>query len=384
MKHYDVAIIGGGPAGSATAITLGRLGWRVLLADSAPAGRFRVGEGFPPSARSLLNDLGVLEGFLDARHRTSYGNVSVWGSDEPHADDFIFHTHGQGYQLDRAAFDQQLRTAARQAGVSVHASTRLSQTAAEDGFHLQLSRDGHEQPAHSRWLIDAGGRPAVFARQQGAQRLTDDRLVAFYLLLHSPQGTDQDGRTLVEAVEHGWWYSVLLPSGERLVTYLSDLDLLDRQQLLSSEGLWQQLAQTRLLWELCQAHGYRPGTSVHGMDAGSGRLSLFHGERWAAVGDAALSFDPLSSQGIATALYCGQHCAQAVHAALQGDPEVLPGYADLLTRIYAAYLSNRQQFYGMEKRWSESTFWKRRQVRKALFNSAGRAKRAGSSDLGLT
>src|SRR5450830_297130 len=321
MEHYDVAIIGGGPAGSATAITLGRLGWRVLLADSAPAGRFRVGEGFPPSARSLLNDLGVLEGFLDARHRTSYGNVSVWGSDEPHADDFIFHTHGQGYQLDR---------------------------------------DGHEHLAHSRWLIDAGGRPAVLARQQGAQRLTDDRLVAFYLLLHSSQGTDQDGRTLVEAVEHGWWYSVLLPSGERLVTYLSDLDLLDRQQLLSSKGLWQQLAQTRLLWGLCQTHGYRPGTSVHGMDASSGRLSLFHGERWAAVGDAALSFDPLSSQGIATALYCGQHCAQAVHAALQGDPEALPGYADLLTRIYAAYLGNRQQFYGMEKRWSESIFWNRR------------------------
>ncbi|WP_248797995.1 NAD(P)/FAD-dependent oxidoreductase [Pseudomonas sp. MWU13-2105] len=367
MESYDVAIIGGGPAGSATAITLGRLGWRVLLADSAPVGRFRVGEGFPPSARSLLRDLGVLDGFLGAGHRTSYGNVSIWGSDQPHMDDFIFHTHGQGYQLDRAAFDQQLRAAARQIGVSVQPSTRLSQTAAEDGFQLLLSRDGHEQLAHSRWLIDAGGRPAVFARQQGAERLTDDRLVAFYLLLHSSQDSDQDGRTLVEAVEHGWWYSVLLPSGERLVTYLSDLDLLDRQQLLNSEGLWQQLAQTRLLWGLCQAHGYRPGTSVHGMDAGSGRLSRFHGERWAAVGDAALSFDPLSSQGIATALYCGQHCARAVHGALQGDVQALPGYADLLARIYTAYLANRQQFYGMEKRWGESIFWSRRQVRKNAF-----------------
>lgn len=363
MERYDVAIIGGGPAGSATAITLGRLGWRVLLADSAPAGRFRVGEGFPPAARSLLNDLGLLEGFLAAGHRTSHGNVSLWGSDEPHMDDFIFHTHGQGYQLDRAAFDSQLRAAARQVGVSVRESTRLSQTADEDGFHLRLAHDGYEHLAHSRWLIDAGGRPAVFARQQGAQRRENDRLVAFYLLLHSSQGTDQDGRTLVEAVESGWWYSVLLPSGERLVTYLSDLDLLDRQRLLNSEGLWQQLAQTRLLSPLCQTHGYRPGTSVHGMDASSGRLSVFHGSRWAAVGDAALSFDPLSSQGIATALYCGQYCARAVHDALQGDPEALAGYADLLTRIYTAYLDNRQQFYGMERRWGESTFWNRRQVR---------------------
>ncbi|MGY2200908.1 NAD(P)/FAD-dependent oxidoreductase [Pseudomonas gingeri] len=360
MEDYDVAIVGGGPAGSATAITLVRQGWRVLLADSAPAGRFRVGEGFPPSARSLLADLGVLDGFLAAGHRPSYGNVSVWGSDEPHTDDFIFRTHGQGFQLDRAAFDRHLRAAARQAGVALHESTRLSQTPDEDGFCLRLARDGHEHRVRSRWLIDAGGRPAVFARQQGAQRLENDRLVAFYLLLHSPRGTDRDGRTLVEAVENGWWYSVLLPSGERLVTYLSDLDLLDRQQLLNSQGLWRLLQQTHLLRDLCQQHGYLPGTSVHGMDAGSGRLSVFHGEHWAAVGDAALSFDPLSSQGIATALYCGIHCAQAVHAALQGDDKALPAYADLLARIYAAYLVNRKQFYGMEKRWSESLFWSRR------------------------
>lgn len=361
MAHYDVAIVGGGPAGAATAITLARLGRRVLLADSAPAGRFRVGEGFPPAARSLLADLGVLDGFLAAGHRPSYGNLSLWGSDEPHMDDFIFQLQGRGYQLDRAAFDAQLRSTARQLGVAVHEATRLVAASDEDGFHLRLNGAAPEQEAHSHWLIDAGGRPAVLARQQGVQRQVEDRLTAFYLLLHSPQGSDRDGRTLVEAVEDGWWYSVLLPSGERLVTFLGDLDLLDRQRLLSSDGLWQHLAHTRLLSALCREHGYRPGTAVHGMDAASGRLAQFHGERWTAVGDAALAFDPLSSQGIATALYSGQYCARAVHATLQGDSQALPAYADLLSRIYSTYLSHRRQFYGMERRWHEATFWKRRQ-----------------------
>lgn len=361
MAHYDVAIIGGGPAGSATAITLARLGRRVLLADSAPVGRFRVGEGFPPAARSLLTDLGVLDGFLAAGHRPSYGNLSLWGSDEPHVDDFIFQLQGRGYQLDRSAFDAQLRSSAGQLGVAVHEATRLVATPDEDGFSLRLGGIDEEPAAHCRWLIDAGGRPAVLARQQGVQRQVEDRLTAFYLLLHSPQGSDRDGRTLVEAVENGWWYSVLLPSGDRLVTFLGDLDLLDRQALLTRDGLWQQLVQTRLLSALCREHGYQPGTAVQGMDAASGRLSRFHGERWAAVGDAALSFDPLSSQGIATALYCGQYCARAVAATLQGDSQAMSAYADLLSRIYTAYLSHRQQFYGMEKRWHESTFWKRRQ-----------------------
>ncbi|WP_419737103.1 tryptophan 7-halogenase [Pseudomonas sp. COR18] len=361
MERYDVAIVGGGPAGSATAITLARLGRRVLLADSAPIGRFRVGEGFPPAARSLLADLGVLDGFLAAGHRPSYGNLSLWGSDEPHMDDFIFQTQGRGYQLDRLAFDTQLRATARQLGVAVHEATRLVATPREAGFSLRLASADGERQAECRWLIDAGGRPAVLARQQGAQRQVEDRLTAFYLLLHSRQDTDRDGRTLVEAVANGWWYSVLLPSGERLVTFLGDLDLLDRQTLLSGDGLWQQLAHTRLLSALCREHGYQPGSSVQGMDAASGRLSQFHGEHWTAVGDAALAFDPLSSQGIATALYCGQYCARAVHATLNGEREALPAYADLLRRIYSAYLGNRQQFYGMEKRWGESTFWKRRQ-----------------------
>lgn len=360
MAHYDVAIVGGGPAGSAAAITLARLGRHVVLADSSPTQRFRVGEGFPPSARSLLNDLQILDEFLAAGHRPSYGNVSVWGDAEPRTDDFIGHLHGQGYQLDRARFDQQLRDAARQAGVAVYESSRLTlQARDDDGFQLRLNAGDR---LSSRWLIDAGGRPAVLARQLGAQRLADDRLGAFFLLLHSPQDSDRDGRTLVEAVENGWWYSVLLPSGQRLVTFLGDLDLLDRQHLLSADGLWQALERTHVLSHLCHQHRYQPEGPAQGRDASSGRLAQLQGDGWTAVGDAALSFDPLSSQGIATALYSGQYCAQAVHAALQGDGQALARYADLQARIYRAYLGNRQAFYGMEQRWSGSAFWQRRHL----------------------
>lgn len=360
MAHYDVAIVGGGPAGSAAAITLARLGRHVVLADSSPAERFRVGEGFPPSARSLLSDLQILDEFLAAGHRPSYGNVSVWGDAVPRTDDFIGHLHGQGYQLDRARFDQQLRDAARQAGAAVYESSRLTlQAHANDGFQLRLNATDN---LSSRWLIDAGGRPAVLARQLGAQRLVDDRLGAFFLLLHSQQGSDRDGRTLVEAVENGWWYSVLLPSGRRLVTFLGDLDLLDRQSLLGAEGLWQTLAHTQVLSSLCREHAYQPEGPAQGRDASSGHLAQSQGNGWAAVGDAALSFDPLSSQGIAMALYSGQACAQAVHSALQGDCQALTRYADLQARIYHAYLDNRRAFYAMEQRWSGSAFWQRRHL----------------------
>ena len=58
--HYDVAIIGGGPGGSATAIAAARAGLRVLLCEKAPYGRDKVcGDGLTPRAIAALNELHI-------------------------------------------------------------------------------------------------------------------------------------------------------------------------------------------------------------------------------------------------------------------------------------------------------------------------------------
>ncbi|HEY2925983.1 FAD-dependent oxidoreductase, partial [Piscinibacter sp.] len=49
MNTVDVCVIGGGPAGSASAIRLAQLGHRVVLVERAPRGRAHVGESLPPS-----------------------------------------------------------------------------------------------------------------------------------------------------------------------------------------------------------------------------------------------------------------------------------------------------------------------------------------------
>ena len=58
--HFDVAIIGGGPGGSATAIAAARAGLRVLLCEKAPYGRDKVcGDGLTPRAIAALNELHI-------------------------------------------------------------------------------------------------------------------------------------------------------------------------------------------------------------------------------------------------------------------------------------------------------------------------------------
>jgi flavin-dependent dehydrogenase len=78
------------------------------------------------------------------------------------------------------------------------------------------------------------------------------------------------------------------------------------------------------------------------------------------VGDAALSLDPLSSQGLLNAITTGLACGRAVHAGLAGDSEAMSGYVNGLASVYAQYLENRTTYYALEGRWVGRPFWRRR------------------------
>jgi flavin-dependent dehydrogenase len=396
LPSFDIAIAGGGPAGCAAAITLARQGYAVLLADAAPAQDFRVGEGLPPNAKSLLHDLGLWQPFLAAGHRVSHGTVSLWGSSEAQHGDFMRQLHGNGFQLDRPKFDAMLRAAARECGVQVHEGAYLGLDAAACApesaganataptpalphththmpapmqqpapAHRLLLRQGKAtRPLEATWLIDASGRKATLARKLGAQRIELDQLTAFHALFAPDAGhtPDQDGRSMIEAMPNGWWYSVLLPGNKRLFAFFSDLDLIKRAELLTPEGFQAQLAQTGWMTDVCRQHGYTLCRAPQGVASNSARLDHCYGSNWLAVGDAALSFDPLSSQGIASALYGGMRAAQALHGQWQGQSGALAAWAGHLADIYAAYWQHRQQYYQMEMRWPGEAFWQRRQA----------------------
>lgn len=367
-REVDVAIAGGGPAGAAAACMLARSGLRVLLADTGASQAFKVGEGLPPSARHLLRELGALDRVLADGHRASHGTLAFWGDDAPHANDFLFQLHGHGLQLDRMRFDAALREHAHAAGAWIACDARLSLLESSDGnapHRLLLREKSAETRIESRWLIDASGRPATLARQLGATRIEHDALLAFHMRLVTDADSDRDGRTWVEAVEGGWWYSVLLPSRERLVAFLSDADLVDRRTLLTAEGLWHALRAAPQLHALCREHRYAPASSPHGADASSSHLDRAAGSQedtggWLAVGDAALAFDPLSSKGISNALYTGLRAAQAILDSDLGDAEAVGGYAQHLLDIHRVYREQLGAFHAMETRWPSSAFWARR------------------------
>lgn len=361
MKYFDVIIVGGGPAGSTVALTLSRAGHKVLLFDEALSTKFHIGETLPSGARQLLQKLGILHKFLKEEHIPSYGNLSAWGSQELTNTDFVLNPYGNGWHLNRSAFDMFLQSIAHDAGTIIH-NDKVSTIVNEDGLYV-FPKSSKYGDIRCKWIIDASGRRSSIARKYGATRIQIDKLVSFFGVFYSNTRKDHDTRTLIESVSNGWWYTVQIPNGKRIVAFLTDFDLVNKSELLSYEGFASMLNETRHVCRTIKENDYILQGSVQGTDAGSSYLDKFVGCNWIAVGDAAMSFDPLSSQGILNAMYTGMKAGNTIHMHLLGK-DFLQEYVSNLDKICHVYEQNRIKYYSTEERWLENPFWKRRQQQK--------------------
>ena len=86
--------------------------------------------------------------------------------------------------------------------------------------------------------------------------------------------------------------------------------------------------------------------------AGTAHLDPPCGDGWLAAGDAAASFDPLSSQGILTAVLMGAEVARGI--------DDTPAFAARYQAIVAEYETQRLAIYRREERWPDAPFWARR------------------------
>jgi len=340
MKVFDALVIGGGPAGAAAAIRAAQLGLSVCLVDASQPGEFKVGESLPPAATRILNDLGASAAIAPGIAAPSFGNQSAWGAPELRDTDFIRDPAGHGWHVDRARFDSTLRAIASQNGVQVHEQTRVSPARTSETWRAAVE----DETLEARWLIDCGGRTSA----RSVRRKTFDRLIAIVGQFGS---ADTDSRTLVESAPCGWWYTSLLPNGRRVAVFHTDAGSEASRAARSPEGFQTLVALTRHVSQ--RLTGGASQLAV--VSAATTRLESFHGPGWLAAGDAAMTFDPLSSQGIYTALYSGMKAAEAVQSGSAG------AYQEILGRVFDAYLQNRRVYYRDERRWPEMKFWSSRQ-----------------------
>ena len=100
---------------------------------------------------------------------------------------------------------------------------------------------------------------------------------------------------------------------------------------------------------------------VRKVNASSHICSQLTGRNWLMLGDAAMSFDPLSSHGMTTAMYMADKAGEAIAQYFSGQSQGLDAYSEKMTSIYNTYLNELVERYNGEQRWSSELFWQSKQ-----------------------
>jgi flavin-dependent dehydrogenase len=361
-SNVDIAIVGGGPAGTAAAITLrNHTPATVAVLESSNYRNSLPGQCLSPDVNQLLDYLGLKEALDEDCHAPSYGTAAAWGSGTVVDHDFIFNVHGQGWYLDRSKFDERLATRAVELGACLLTGVRASWTRqAKDGpWQLSAAReDGSTLKFNARFVIDATGAKASFARSMGARKRIDDTLICVIVVVRL--GTFRSNRLFLESASDGWWYLAPMPQDLLAVSFITDPATARNRQLHHLANVFDVAEQSiHIRRVFSHTTCIRP---VRVSAITSGVLSPLAGDGWIAAGDAAASFDPLSSAGIGHALYSGIHAARIAWANLSKAGAMVKAYSSAVQSNYEHYLQLRKAYYSLETRWPGHSFWAARSM----------------------
>jgi flavin-dependent dehydrogenase len=214
----------------------------------------------------------------------------------------------------------------------------------------------------AKFVVDATGRSANVASKLGAKKQRIDKLVGIYQYYHASAHACHsiDSTTVIEAMDHGWWYSAALPSGKRVVTLMTDSDFARQNQYRRGQNFRQALSHTQHLRQRLNGHVIASQPKV--IAANTQRLDKLAGIGWLATGDAAFTFDPLSSLGMFKALRMAVIASYAATDYFSGKDSKLAKFQWFANAEFASYLDKKREYYLQEGRFKQQPFWQRRRA----------------------
>jgi len=269
----QVIVAGGGPAGATIARLLALRGWCVTVVDPGMHRTDRL-EVLSPSSMPVLEDLGLAEILDDAAiSRSCLGIKRCWGGTKMVFDEFLRHPGGVGFVVDRSCLDTRLRELARTAGVTFVQGKVVGIVKKEKIFDVEIRTQGGKMLISADIAVDASGRSSAVARRLGARLLTTEHLIAERVFVERTADRPPEASWLdIENHDANWSYTVSGPSGRK-----------ERWVIYRGEDRFRSFGPQRT-------------------NASAAHLSQAAGDCWLAVGDAASSFDPITSQGLVNAL----------------------------------------------------------------------------------
>ena len=328
-EHYDCVVVGGGPAGSATAALVAEAGYQTLLLERESVPRFHVGESLMPESYWCFERLGVLDKMKQSDYvqKVSVQFVSSSGKE---SSPFFFEEHdpresSRTWQVERAEFDKMLFDNAAEKGAECVDQARVLRVVMDQGVAtgvLVQQADGPAREISARVVVDATGQQALIANQRGT-RCDDEKLrkVAIWNYYRGAlRSTErQGGSTIIlhTREKDSWFWFIPLRDDITSIGVVADDDY-----LVKGRGTPEQTFAEEL--ELCPVLGgwlaeAEPTERFRVAKEFSYSSSEQAGDGWLLVGDAFGFIDPIYSSGVFFALKTGILAADVIVKGLQGD-----------------------------------------------------------------
>jgi 2-polyprenyl-6-methoxyphenol hydroxylase-like FAD-dependent oxidoreductase len=358
MKQFDVAVIGGGPAGCLAAAKLADTGAKVVLITNHRITNHRPNEIVSPRVLRLLSNADLAApttGCASCR-----GILSRWSHPAPQFHDFELTECSPALAVERQHFHHALVASLVGRNMTVLQDHQVLAIAYGDQRNSVHCRDGQDRSFdfYCRWIVDACGRGGSVCAPPQARRKFFDALVAASIPEKTGVAVDY---LIVEASTSGWWYVGPSTGETNQLVFLTDRDLLPPPSRNRIRWLENEFCFTTLISSL--GFGAVDFQTATLSDARfSLRASVWQGS-WVAVGEAALALDPLSGLGTYVALAGSERVAMAVSQALQSaDRSMLRDYVWWCQEEAKRQALIRRSIYRTARSPGEkSIFWQRRE-----------------------